>query len=115
MAACGPKDTNKPPLVGPTSESGIVFEDGQTYEEVISEPYTADTATYDETTGERIEIIESRRSIDITDAETAAYCKANPDNCETVIDWGATLGMWFGIPIALGLVSAGYRAIKDQN
>ena len=26
----------------PKSESGIIFEDGQTYEEVISEPYTAD-------------------------------------------------------------------------
>jgi hypothetical protein len=26
----------------PKSESGIVFEDGQTYEEVIAEPYTAD-------------------------------------------------------------------------
>jgi hypothetical protein len=37
MAACGPKDTNKPPL----SEE-IIFDDGQTYEEVISEPYTAD-------------------------------------------------------------------------
>ena len=37
MAACGPKDTNKPPV----SEE-IIFDDGQTYEEVISEPYTAD-------------------------------------------------------------------------
>ena len=37
MAACGPKDTNKPPL----SEE-IIFDDGQTYEEVIAEPYTAD-------------------------------------------------------------------------
>ena len=44
MAACGPK-----------SESSIVFEDGRTYEEVIAEPYTADTATYDETTGERLD------------------------------------------------------------
>ena len=26
----------------PKSESGIIFDDGQTYEEVISEPYTAD-------------------------------------------------------------------------
>ena len=40
MAACGPKDTNKPELIGPTLE------------EVIAEPYDADTATYDETTGE---------------------------------------------------------------
>ena len=37
MAACGPKDTNKPPV----SEE-IIFDDGQTYEEVIAEPYTAD-------------------------------------------------------------------------
>ena len=37
MAACGPKDTNKPPL----SEE-IIFDDGRTYEEVISELYTAD-------------------------------------------------------------------------
>ena len=42
MAACGPKDTNKPELVGPTLE------------EIIAEPYDADTATYDETTGERL-------------------------------------------------------------
>ena len=37
MAACGPKDTNKPPV----SEE-IIFDDGRTYEEVIAEPYTAD-------------------------------------------------------------------------
>jgi len=42
LAACGPKDTNKPPVVGPTLE------------EIIAEPYDADTATYDETTGERL-------------------------------------------------------------
>ena len=34
MAACGPKDTNKPPVA-----DEIIFDDGQTYEEVISEPY----------------------------------------------------------------------------
>ena len=50
MAACGPKDTNKPPVA-----DEIIFDDGQTYEEVITEPYTADTATYDETTGERLD------------------------------------------------------------
>ena len=33
LAACSSK---------PKSESGIVFDDGQTYEEVIAEPYTAD-------------------------------------------------------------------------
>ena len=43
MAACGPKDTNKPELVGPTLE------------EIIAEPYDADTATYDEITGERLD------------------------------------------------------------
>ena len=37
MAACGPQDTNKPPVA-----DEIIFDDGQTYEEVISEPYTAD-------------------------------------------------------------------------
>ena len=37
LAACGPKDTNKPPVA-----DEIIFDDGQTYEEVISEPYTAD-------------------------------------------------------------------------
>ena len=37
MAACGPKDTNKPPVA-----DEIIFDDGRTYEEVISEPYTAD-------------------------------------------------------------------------
>jgi hypothetical protein len=37
LMACGPKDTNKPPL----SEE-IIFDDGRTYEEVISEPYAAD-------------------------------------------------------------------------
>ena len=30
MAACGPKDTNKPELIGPSIE------------EIIAEPYTAD-------------------------------------------------------------------------
>ena len=34
MAACGPKDTNKPPVA-----DEIIFDDGRTYEEVISEPY----------------------------------------------------------------------------
>ena len=43
MAACGAKDTRKPELVGPTLE------------EIIAEPYDADTATYDETTGERLD------------------------------------------------------------
>ena len=33
LAACSSK---------PKSESGIVFDDGKTYEEVIAEPYTAD-------------------------------------------------------------------------
>ena len=33
MAACGSK---------PEAEPEIIFDDGQTYEEVISEPYTAD-------------------------------------------------------------------------
>ena len=39
----------------PKSESGVVFDDGRTYEEIIAEPYDADTATYDETTGERLD------------------------------------------------------------
>ena len=42
LMACGSQDTNKPELVGPTLE------------EIIAEPYDADTATYDETTGERL-------------------------------------------------------------
>ena len=46
MAACGPKDTNKPELIGP---------EPLTLEEIIAEPYDADTATYDETTGERLD------------------------------------------------------------
>ena len=46
MAACGAKDTNKPELVGPEPLS---------LEEIIAEPYDADTATYDETTGERLD------------------------------------------------------------
>ena len=46
MAACGPKDTNKPELIGPEPLS---------LEEIIAEPYDADTATYDETTGERLD------------------------------------------------------------
>jgi type IV pilus biogenesis protein CpaD/CtpE len=33
LAACSSK---------PKSESGIVFDDGKTYEQVIAEPYTAD-------------------------------------------------------------------------
>ena len=33
MAACGPKDTNKPELIGPEPLS---------LEEIIAEPYTAD-------------------------------------------------------------------------
>lgn len=33
LAACSSK---------PKSESGIVFDDGRTYEQVIAEPYTAD-------------------------------------------------------------------------
>ena len=46
MAACGPKDTNKPALIGPEQ---------LTLEEIIAEPYDADTAAYDETTGERLD------------------------------------------------------------
>ena len=46
MAACGPKDNNKPALIGPEQ---------LTLEEIIAEPYDADTAAYDETTGERLD------------------------------------------------------------
>ena len=46
LIACSPKDTNKPELIGPEPLS---------LEEIIAEPYDADTATYDETTGERLD------------------------------------------------------------
>ena len=49
------------------------------------------------------------RKFDITDAETKAYCKANPDHCERRIAWGPTLGMTFGIPLAFGFI----RSIFD--
>ena len=39
MAACGPKDTNKPALIGPEQTE---------LDQIIAEPYSADTATYDE-------------------------------------------------------------------
>ena len=37
----------------PKSESGIVFEDGRTYEEIIAEPYTADQFPDEEVVFER--------------------------------------------------------------
>ena len=51
----------------------------------------------------------SRRVHDITDAETKAYCRANPTHCKKTIAWGPTLGMTFGIPIAFGFI----RSIFD--
>ena len=51
----------------------------------------------------------SRRVIDVTDAETRAYCKANPTHCKKSIAWGPTLGMWIGIPVAFGFI----RSIFD--
>ena len=35
-------------------------------------------------------------SVDMTDEETKAYCKANPDNCETTIDWGMSAVLTIG-------------------
>ena len=32
--------------------------------------------------------------LETTDAVTKAYCKANPDHCETRINWGTTIGMF---------------------
>ena len=34
----------------------------------------------------------SRRVIDVTDAETKAFCKANPDQCTTRFRWDITVG-----------------------
>ena len=36
----------------------------------------------------------SRRVVDVTDAQTKAFCKANPDQCKTSIRWDITIG-WF--------------------
>ena len=46
----------------------------------------------------------SGRVYDITDAETKAYCKANPTHCEKSIAWGPTLAMWIGVPLAFGFL-----------
>ena len=34
----------------------------------------------------------SRRVVDVTDAETKAFCKANPDQCSTRFRWDITVG-----------------------
>ena len=44
------------------------------------------------------------RVYDITDAETKAYCRANPTHCKRSIAWGPTLGMWIGVPAVLGIL-----------
>ena len=44
----------------------------------------------------------SRRVIDLTDSETKAYCRANPDNCETKIHWGGTAFGLVGLPLIIG-------------
>ena len=34
----------------------------------------------------------SRRVVDVTDAETKAFCEANPGECKTSIRWDITIG-----------------------
>ncbi len=45
------------------------------------------------------------RVIDTTDAETKAYCAANPDRCTTSINWGTTVGAF----LIMLLIPIGWR------
>tara|TARA_Y100001954_G_scaffold212799_1_gene240794 strand:+ start:91 stop:324 length:234 start_codon:yes stop_codon:yes gene_type:complete len=49
------------------------------------------------------------RRFDITDAETKAYCEANPTHCKRTINWPATLGLTLGLPAVLGLLGAHFE------
>ena len=48
------------------------------------------------------------RIIDTTDAETKAYCDANPDKCSTSIDWGVTVGSF----LIMLMLPLGWRFIS---
>ena len=59
--------------------------------------------------------VEARRVhvIDSTDPETKAYCKANPDNCETRINWGTTIG--WTLLVLLGPVAWRYLMVLTRK
>ena len=46
---------------------------------------------------------------DSTDAETKAYCEANPDQCKTSINWGTTIGY----SLILMMLPLGWRITRS--
>lgn len=49
--------------------------------------------------------------MDSTDPATKAYCKANPDKCETRINWGSSIGYTVGIFVFMALLASGSKII----